>query len=333
MVAAVDDRFRSRALDLLDHCRVVHRPRSDSLEQDRLGSPLDEEALRELGEPLAVVALVVDDRDLLDLQRIQGEVDLEQGLGVVGRYCPEEVRVVSALGELDVRGRRRHDDDAGILVDVHGRLCCAAADVTEDHIDLFRNELGAHVCRHLGLALVVFLENDHLFAHHAAAGVDVVHHELGSIGRRQSVRSKIAAVRPRNSQPDDIIRPRSSCTENKKRRSKHTKNSFHVLPLRVQECACSIFRNLPGRMLRINSIASMILSNCNACIHEQGPQWRAGGLSCMKRGQRRGLNQCHPAWWNTSGKRSGRTIRSWKPGISSSFPCSRFMSRSIRLRV
>lgn len=77
--------------------------------------------------------------------------------------------------------------------------------MAHDHVYLLGDELGAHVCRNLGLALVVLLKDNHLLAHHAAPGVDVVHHELGCVRRRQTVRGQITAVRPGHPELDGIL--------------------------------------------------------------------------------------------------------------------------------
>jgi len=119
---------------------------------------------------------------------------------VVRGNGPEEVGVVAALGELHVGGRRRHGDDLRLLVHAERRLGRAAADVAENHGRLLGHQLGADVGRDLGLAHVVFREDDDLLAEHAALGVHVADHELGRIQRRQAVGCQVSAVRPRDAE-------------------------------------------------------------------------------------------------------------------------------------
>ena len=153
-----------------------------------------DELLRVLGESLAVVPLVVEDGDLLDLQLADGEIHLQAGLGVVGGDGPEEVGILAALGQVGIRGRGGHDDDPGVLVDAEGGLGRPAADVADDGLDVLGNQLGRRIGGHFRLADVVLDEELHLPAQDAALGVDLLDDHLRGLDRREAVGGEIAAV-------------------------------------------------------------------------------------------------------------------------------------------
>ena len=84
VIATENDRIGTGLLDLLNNGGVIHRSRRHALEEHHLGARIFfQEALGEFGQPLAVVALVVQHGNLLGLQIVEGEVDFQLGLGVV----------------------------------------------------------------------------------------------------------------------------------------------------------------------------------------------------------------------------------------------------------
>ena len=232
MVTAVDHRLGFVLFDLLDDGGVIDCAGGDPLVEDdgRLFGLLDK-LLRKLGQSLAVVPLVVEDGDLLDLQFVDGELHLQTRLGVIGGDGPVEVGILAALRQVRIRRRRGDGDDFCFLVNAEGRLGRPAADMTDDGVHILGNELGRRIGGDFRLADVVLHQEFHLPAQDAPLGVDLLDDHLRGLDRRQSIGGEVPAVRPSHSQLDGIGGEKGSgqkCCQ-KHRTEKHEKRSTKIV--------------------------------------------------------------------------------------------------------
>ena len=205
MVSPVDHALRPGLPDFLDDGGVVHGAGRDPFEKDDLRRFFGlDEFLRVFGQALPVVALVMKDGDLFQLQPAHGKIHFQPGLGVVRGDGAEEAGVLPALGQFRVRRGGRHGDQPGVLVDAQGRLGGPAADVPHDDVRLSGDQLGGGVRRHFRLAGVVLDEEFDFLPQDAAPGVDVLDHQFGGLDGRQAVGRQIAAVRAGDAELDRV---------------------------------------------------------------------------------------------------------------------------------
>jgi ABC-type polysaccharide/polyol phosphate transport system ATPase subunit len=60
------------------------------------------EGLGELGQPLAVITLVVEHSDFFHLEDIEGKIDLGARLGIIGGNGPEKIGDIRRFGSAGV---------------------------------------------------------------------------------------------------------------------------------------------------------------------------------------------------------------------------------------
>jgi hypothetical protein len=198
MITAENDRLGPAFLDFLNDGAVVHGTRGDAFIQDHFGPGVFfQKCFGELGQALAVVALVVQNGNFFQLEDVQGKVHFQAGLGIIGSDGAEKVGVVAALGQRGVGGRWRHDRNVGVFVNAQRGLGGTGADVAQHHMDAFGNQLGGRVGGHFRFAHIVFHQQFHLFAQNAALGVDIFDHQFGSLDGRDTIGGKVSTVRSR----------------------------------------------------------------------------------------------------------------------------------------
>ena len=204
MVAAEDDAVSAGLADLLDHRAVVHGAGGDAFFKDDLDAALFEHFAGIVHEAAAVVALVVQEGDLLQAELVLGEGAGEVAGHVVGGDGAEEVGVVALLGQLRRGGRRRNGHNLGVVVDRQGGLGCAGTDGAHNGHGAFGKDLGGGVGAEFGLALVVFGDDFNLFAENAALGVVFVGDDASRVKARHTVGNEVAGVCTGNADFDRI---------------------------------------------------------------------------------------------------------------------------------
>src|SRR6266566_4335225 len=115
VVAAVEDRVRGRRLDLVDRRRVVRGLGVDDVGRDRGALALHRRS-DEVGDALAVVLVVVDDEDLLRVQRAGDELADAGALDPVSGQDPVP-ELPALLRERHVGGRGGDAGDLALLQD------------------------------------------------------------------------------------------------------------------------------------------------------------------------------------------------------------------------
>jgi len=223
MVATENQDVGAFRTQLLDDRRIVHGARLDAFVHDDLGGAvLLDRFLGEVSEALAVVALVVNDGDLLGLQLAGGKGGRQLALVVVGGDGAIEIGIFAALGQRRIGRRRADGDDLGALVDAHGGLGGAGADVADDDVDAFGDEFGRDVGGDFGLALIIDDHQFDLLAIDAALGVDVGHDHFGGLLGRQTVGGQIAGMRTGQTELDGVG-GHGGCRESRRKQSGSSK--------------------------------------------------------------------------------------------------------------
>ena len=179
VVAAVVDQLDAKALELGDQGREVLVALVDGLVAQLLCAALVELLLELVGQALAVLALVLDDGDLVAELVVDDVVGGVGALDVVAAAGAEDV-VEALLGELRV-GRGRGDLQHALVV-VHARRRDRArrAEVPVDEHHALVDELVGHRHRLLRVAGVVTDLDLELLAADAALGVQVLRRQLGA---------------------------------------------------------------------------------------------------------------------------------------------------------
>jgi len=207
MIPPINNSLRPGLFDLVHHRGIIDGAGGDPLEEDHLGllGGIDE-GPGKFRQAFPVISLVVEHGDLFHLQDIHGKLGIQAGLGVIGGDGAEEIRVLAALGQIGIGGGGRHGDDARIFINAQGRFRSPAADMSQHHMDAAGHKLGGGVRRHFRFADVVLSQNLDFLPQDAALGIELFDHQFGGPFSGQSVRSKIAAVGPGDTQPDGVRR-------------------------------------------------------------------------------------------------------------------------------
>ena len=228
MVAAEDDAVGAGLADLLDHRAVVHGAGGDAFFEDDLDAALLKHFAGVVHEAAAVVALVVQEGDLLQAELVLGEGTGEVAGYVVGGDGAEEIGVVALLGQLRRGGRRGNGHDLCVVVDRQGGFGRAGTDGTHNGHGAFGKNLGGGVGAEFGLALVVFGDDFDLLAENAALGVVFFGDDAGRVKARHAVGNEVAGVCSGNADFDRI---------GSMHRGGHSHDG-HARKSRFHPCAC-----------------------------------------------------------------------------------------------
>ena len=142
---------------------------------------------RGVGKAFAVSRLVVDDRDLLALELVAGELGPDHALLVVtaaGAECVPKL----AVGDLGIGRRGRDEQDAVLRIDVGSRDRHAGIEVADDELDAVADEFVGDRHALLGIGDVVADFDLDLLPQNSAGLVDVfggLLRRLGSVARQR----------------------------------------------------------------------------------------------------------------------------------------------------
>jgi hypothetical protein len=129
-----------------------------------------------VGQPLTVGGAVIDDGDALDAQLAGCECAQRAALlHVVGEYA--ERPLVALARVLRIGGRRRHLNDAGVVIDARRRNGGAAVQVTDHRIDARIGQLLRHRGALTRIGLIVLaqqLELRHRVADPEILGIQIL---------------------------------------------------------------------------------------------------------------------------------------------------------------